>query len=585
MTLLAGAISRRGVLQRSDEWFGAMTLAISRSADERIESRRDASGFLLKLDIGAFGHPARYEAGSATTYVSGEPIFAGESARNRATDTRLVHDLLAARQHSELARARGVWSAAHYDRMSRRLVLVTDRLGVRPLYWWTDGDVVAFSSTLRLLEQCPLVPKQMDLRGLAERVAIGYPLGVRTPYAEISLLRAGEVVESSAQGVEARQYWRWQDVPRSDRDIATLTRDAYDAFDAGVRLRLGADRTTTAFLSGGLDSRCVVASLRTCGADVHTFNFSRPATQDREFGAALARSAGTEHEEHTVPDPDDPRWSQMIADSRAASTAAIKSRIEHPQLVWSGDGGSVGLGHVYMRPASVERCLADDVPGVADAYLAAERATLPLRLLQPAIATGMSGALKTGVVEELERLTSYELSQSYWLFLMENDQRRHLFQHFEDIDRHRTELQLPFFDFDFLALIASVPIEARLYHAFYVAWLDEFPAYVSRTRWQAYPGHVPCPIPVDGESSAQWDLAARARSLGKRRRSVRSVGRMLLSPDFAGSLMKRHSLALAAAMHRVGVRDYGYLIHAAEMIQRHWTIARASEQRPPARHD
>ncbi len=587
MTLLAGAFCRRGVLERADEWFDALSRSMSRTTSDRVESIRGDAGFLLHLDIGAFGVPSRADRGNGTTFVAGEPIFAASrnERRDRASDALLVHDALADGRHTDLRRARGVFSAAHLDRGAPRLVLATDRLGVRPVYWWCDGDVVAFASTLRQLEQCPLVPKEMDLRGLAERVAIGYPLAARTPYAGVSMLLAGEVLVASTQGMATSQYWRWQDVPRSDADVTALTRDAYEAFQTGVRLRLANDGTTTAFLSGGLDSRCVVAALRTSGAEAHTFNFSRPGTQDREFGARLARAAGTVHEEHTVPNPDDPRWSQMIAEARAASTAAIKSRVEHPQLVWSGDGGSVGLGHVYMRPASVERSLAGDVAGVADAYLAAERATLPMRLLQPAIAPHMSGALKTGVVEELERLASYEVSQSFWLFLVENDQRRHLFQHFEDIDQHRTELQLPFFDFDFLAVIASVPIEARLYHAFYVAWLREFPEYVSGTSWQAYPGHVPCPVPEESGSSVQWDLAARAVGLGQRRRSVKAVGRMLLSPGFAGSVMKRHALGLAAAMHRLGVRDFGYLIHAAETIQGHWDVGRGSERRSPARHD
>lgn len=586
MTLLAGAFCRRGVLERANDWFDALSRSMSRTPGARIESVRGHAGFVLHLDIGAFGVPSRVDRDDATTFVAGEPIFdaSQDERRDRASDALRVHDALADGRHTDLRRARGVFSAAHLDRGAPCLVLATDRLGVRPMYWWSDGDVVAFASTLRQLEQCPLVPKEMDLRGLAERVAIGYPLAGRTPYAGVSMLLAGEVLEASASGVATTQYWRWQDVRRSDADVATLTRKAFDAFLSGVRLRIGSDQTTTAFLSGGLDSRCVVAALRSSGVEVHTFNFSRPGTQDREFGARLARAAGTVHEEHTVPNPDDPRWSQMIADARASSTATIKSRVEHPQQVWSGDGGSVGLGHVYMRPASVERSLAGDVGGVAEAYLAAERATLPMRLLQPAIAPHMSGALKTGVVEELERLASYELSQSFWLFLMENDQRRHLFQHFEDIDQHRTELQLPFFDFDFLAVIASVPIEARLYHAFYVAWLREFPDYVSGTSWQAYPGHVPCPVSEDGPS-AQWDLAARAASLGPRRRSVKAVGRMLLSSGFAGSVMKRHALGLAAAMHRLGVRDFGYLIHAAETIQGHWDVGRASDRRSPARHD
>ncbi|MEP6998838.1 MAG: asparagine synthase-related protein [bacterium] len=575
VTLLAGAFRRRGALQQADDLLAAMKRHLSRNPSDRLEVVRDDCALLVKVDIGALKSKGLVDEADAVTFVAGEPIVSSldPSQRSRATDTAELHRMLQDREYMRLAEARGAFSVAHYDRASKRLVIATDKLGIRPMYVWTDGDTVVYSSTIRLLEACVLLPKTIDFDGLAERVAFGFSFGARTSYANITLLKPGEVVEVTADGITSAEYWRWQDIPRSTKDLATLSRAAYDTFMEAVRIRQRGDNATTAFLSGGLDSRVVVAALRNDDVDVHSFNFSPEGTEDREYGAALAQVAGTTHESHGVDDPIDSRWSMMIANAHAKSTAAIKSRVERPQVMWSGDGGSVTLGHVYLRPTIMERAAAGDLDAVADEYLQAEHGYVPLRLLQPSIVPRMAEAPRNGVIAELKRLHAGDLSQTFYLFLMQNDQHRHLHHHFEGIDEHRVELQLPFFDSEFAAIIASIPIEARLYHAFYVSWLNEFPEYVSKTYWQAYPGHVPCPIPPTKALDYQWapSVLAAKRAL-IRRKTMRRAWATLRSPNFASSLMKKYVLSVAAAVHWSTLSNRDYVVDAADTIQKTWDV-------------
>ena len=571
MTLLAGAFSRRGPLKHPDALLAALSGLISRDASDRVDVVRDEHALLLKVDTGAFGVPARLDDGTVATFVAGEPIISANSERrNRSDDVVVLHAGLRAGKHDVLARARGVFAVAQYDRRAKTMLLATDRLGVRPLYLWADGETVVFSSTIRVLEACTLLPKHIDLSGLGQQIALGYALGARTPYAEITLLHAAEVVELSSAGVASSEYWKWPAVPRSSEDEATLSARAYDAFTTGVRLRRGSDRASTAFLSGGLDSRCVVAALRSEEMALHTFNFSPPGSEDREYGAQLAHAAGTAHEELEADAPLDPGWSAMLANARQRSSSPVKARVERPHCVWSGDGGSVGLGHVYLRQPVVAQCSANDPDGVVRAYLAGERGTVPVGLLRDDVKAEMSGAPARGVRAELSRVDAGELTQTFYLFLMQNDQRRHLHRHFEEMDEHRLELLLPFYDAEFLAIIASVPIEWRLYHAFYVRWLANFPPYVLATRWQAYPGHVPCPVPATRELGYQWAPAFTAAKRSAIRQGTLEKGlQALFAPRFASDIMKRGALALATAVHASRLRNYDYLLNAAAAIQRH----------------
>ena len=97
---------------------------------------------------------------------------------------------------------RSAWSTT--SRESGTLTLVADKLGIRPLYYWMDDESVVFASALRILEECPLVPKKMDLRAVTEMVGLDAPLADRTPYAGISLLKPAEVVQMT-NGKMSRQ--------------------------------------------------------------------------------------------------------------------------------------------------------------------------------------------------------------------------------------------------------------------------------------------------------------------------------------------------------------------------------------------
>ena len=116
-------------------------------------------------------------------------------------------------------------------------------------------------------------------------------------------------------------------------------------------------RTTGAvcsFLSGGVDSRCVVAALRKRGIDVHGFTFARQASQELAFATEYAKRAGVDHQ--VAPYERRPGDAVVHMLSRWISTNVLESKKpERERIVWAGDGGSVGLGSVYMTEGVVGR--------------------------------------------------------------------------------------------------------------------------------------------------------------------------------------------------------------------------------------
>lgn len=577
MSILAGIVCRSRGTSLSDDACAALRDALSRDRHDVPIVYREERAFLAKVDIGALGSPAAIvRPGRGTSMLAGEPLLpTGDprAARTRDEDLALLHESWSHRDWSPLRRARGTFCAAHYDAASTRLVLIADKLGVRPLYYWVGPDYVLYATALRILER--MMPLQLDLRGVTEVACLGFSMGDRTQYAGVQVLRAAEVVEITGPDVRRHQYWRWNDIVPSSLAEADLLRRADERFQAAVACRLRGDRTVSAFLSGGLDSRCVVAVLRGQGVAVRTFNFGPPGSQDRALGDRFAREAGTAHTNVAMRLGEPPQFTRLMAEALAASHLPGPEP-ERPQLVWSGDGGSLGTGYVYQTEEMVRLLRAGKPDDAITLYIRQQGAYVARRLFRPAVAESLVPMPRQGIQEELADLRCQDPGRGLHLFLMLNDQRRHLAGHFEDLDLNRLEFQLPFFDADHLAAMLEVPIDLCLYHRFYTKWLRLFPAFVTAVPWQSYPGHVPSPVPMPPGLFGQWE-ARRVSWVRRavRRNVLRQARAMLAARDFPHELLRRGALRLAAIMYAAFLRDYGYVIRQAEVYYRYWTRANA----------
>jgi hypothetical protein len=569
MTLIAGILSRNNQ-PLSDSACARLRQSISRNPADEVKVFEDHSSFFAKVDVGAFGEPGFIvDQSGALSLMAGEPLLANREAAsvsNRQQDLAVIHDQCLKGNWDVLREADGTFCIVHYQSQTGALSLMADKLGIRPLYFWADDDVIVFASALRILEELPLVPKQMDLRAVTELVGLGAPLADRTPYAGISLLRAGEIVRITNETISRRRYWRWDEIATSSDSEALRLETVYDRFQMAVDRRIRNDRATTAYLSGGLDSRCVVAALRPECARVHTFNFARPGTQDYCFGNDFAERIGSIHESLPKERGDSvPDYSSLMARALKQSESFNQTPPEHPQVVWSGEGGSVLLGLVHISETILELMRAGNIDGAIEEFLQRENIHVPPKLFRSQVLENISMVIKQGIREELDQLHAEDGGRNFYLFLMHNDQRRKLTSHFENIDLHRLEFQLPFFDGQFLESVIATPFDLCLRHRFYVKWLSRFIPEVTAVPWQAYPGHEPCPLETPNGLAYQWNESYQANeNASKKRRAMRQALELLGSVDFPNRILSKRNLRLAALIHLTGWRDYQYAIEAAQ---------------------
>ena len=225
----------------------------------------------------------------------------GETFHSR-TDTEVVLKAWARWGERALERMRGMFALAFWDASARRLHLARDRLGLKPLYLArTDRGDVLFASEVRALLRSGRIPRRLDRAGLAIYLWNGFVVAPHTLVDGITSLLPGTLLtlDEDGRNVQERRYWT---PPRPASHIPDLgeAREALrHRFDEAVRLRLEAEVPLGAFLSGGLDSSAIVASMVRQGADVRSFSitFDEAAFDESRYARALAARTGHSHHE------------------------------------------------------------------------------------------------------------------------------------------------------------------------------------------------------------------------------------------------------------------------------------------------
>ena len=285
---------------------------------------------------------------------------------------------------------RGMFAFGLWDARERKLFLVRDRLGVKPLLYAARADgTLAFASTARALRRAGFAGA-IDERAVAEFLEFGYVTDDRSIYEGVRKVPAATLLEWSEGGeLKTREYWTpptAEDESKSSFDEAV--EEAERLFVRAVETRLQADVPVGALLSGGVDSSLVCWAVAKLGGDVTAYTIGTPGDPVDETGdaRATADALGIRHKVLDVSADDAPSVSELSAaygEPFACASALGMLRIsravrQEATVLLTGDGGDdVFLGYPEHRHFQLAARVARATPDLAARAWLASRASVP----------------------------------------------------------------------------------------------------------------------------------------------------------------------------------------------------------------
>jgi asparagine synthase (glutamine-hydrolysing) len=276
--------------------------------------------------------------------------------------------------YNALKKIKGMFAIALWDKLNKKLSLVRDRLGEKPLYYgWVNGQFV-FASELKAIKKFPKFENSVDRNSLALFLRFNSIPSPYSIYEDIYKLEPGQIVEleTKSKDLKKQRYWTVDETYNkgnsckfsgsSEEAVIQLEKILSDA----VSSQMDSDVPLGAFLSGGVDSSTIVALMQSrSNSQVNTFTigFNSKDFDEAKHAKMVAEQLGTKHHDMYVTDSDAlkviPRlpniYDEPFADSSQIPTFLVSQFAkEKVTVALSGDAGDELFGG-YNRYVFTEK--------------------------------------------------------------------------------------------------------------------------------------------------------------------------------------------------------------------------------------
>lgn len=231
----------------------------------------------------------------------------------------------------------GAFFIAAYDARSHLVTFASDRFGLRPHYWSSDSWRFILSPEVKLCLAQEWVSRDLDPLSLAEYFSFQCILGERTLYRAVQCFPAGSVgiFDLQSKRFSVRAYNNCQEIVADPfkGSFQEATEVGSVLFKSVVSSMLSDRKRHGIYLSGGLDSRLILAASEPRSQDLHTFTFGPKESPDQVYATRCASVAGTRHHSYFM---DDGRWIAALAGKHTSLTEGFHCLL-HAHNLWRAD--------------------------------------------------------------------------------------------------------------------------------------------------------------------------------------------------------------------------------------------------------
>lgn len=271
--------------------------------DEQYEDDLVAGSRVHLGHIGEKSSP--YHDGAVRLWVEGEAYnFTEVAERLRLTQKGFAATLVEAYQTGKLDNylnlLDGYFCAALYDGQKKTLKLVSDRYGMRMLYWYSKDGLFAWASEVKGILALGSIDKTIDATSPQCFLDLGYLMGEHTWFEHVKLIKPATVLEfdTTSQKIEQHYYWKWSEIRPSHLRFDQAVDELGTRFIAAVKRRFDPNEKIGISLSGGLDSRAILAAVNHLhpGYQGYCYTFGKSGCDDIRIAEQVISRASWKHQ-------------------------------------------------------------------------------------------------------------------------------------------------------------------------------------------------------------------------------------------------------------------------------------------------
>lgn len=385
----------------------------------------------------------------------------------------------------------GTFAIVICDIKRQKLLVASDRYGLRPLYYFSDGSGLLIASEVKALLKVEPNSKLND-EAIADWFCFGKLLGNKTFFKNINVLSPASILEYQAGKLNIAQYWDYEFDEAANISEGELVEGLAAAFSKSVARRLADDNRHGLALSGGMDSRAILAATGDKASQFSAFTFGTRGCDEIRIARTIARKLGMEH--HIIelnPDKLIPYFKDVIyltdgMDYVGVSylPLAYEEYRKHIDVLSHGLEGDVLLGEYFLNNNSLRQAKSEeDIVQALYNCACTFPADMRFNLLRPEYYAKVKEMPLNSLRGELRHTQGRHPGNIATHFAIRSLMWRTDLMGCV-IGRNKVEEAYPFFDNDFIDWVLRIPPDLRLNYRIYRQFLQKLSPELTRVTRQ-----------------------------------------------------------------------------------------------------
>jgi asparagine synthase (glutamine-hydrolysing) len=394
----------------------------------------------------------------------------------------------------KLRNLNGTFTFIIYNTIDHELLICNDRFGFKPLYWCKWSDNLFFASEMKAILQDTNFKREIDLDAVAEFFSFGYLLGNKTFLKNIELLPPASIFKYSNEKIEVSQYWSWKEIQKKDiKEIGNeekVVNELGNLFIQAIERRTQSKARIGSSLSGGLDSRSIISAIPKRCYPLHAITFGNKDCDDYKIASRVCNKLGVSH--HLIEITAE-KWFSGIETTvyvtegqlnvvHQHSWDAIDSLKEYADVEMNGFAGDLVIGGSYLKKSLLDK----DIDADYIMKLCQVDIKMPFEyeneFYDHKISKKLAGVSRESLIKQFSQNVKNSQDSDY--FFLSNHVRRFTLMGPICVQTKIESLK-PFFDYDFIDYVYSLPSELRCNSNIYNKMLLKFfPETFRHIPWQ-----------------------------------------------------------------------------------------------------